>query len=68
MLSDDGRMAESSRIVSASRRIAAPAESVFELIADPARQPEWDGNDNLAHADDGQRITGTGQVLPLIHI
>ncbi|WP_279103290.1 SRPBCC family protein [Gordonia bronchialis] len=58
-------MAESSRIVSASRRIAAPAESVFELIADPARQPEWDGNDNLAHADDGQRITGTGQVFSM---
>ena len=43
-------MTEPDRVVSASRRIAAPAAAIFELIADPARQPEWDGNDNLAQA------------------
>lgn len=36
------------RIVTAIRQIAAGADRIFELIADPARQPTWDGNDNLA--------------------
>ncbi len=38
------------RVVSTSRGIVAPAERVFELIAHPAAQPRWDGNDNLAAA------------------
>ena len=38
------------RVVSASREIAAAPERIFELIADPAQQPRWDGNDNLAEA------------------
>jgi len=56
-------MAEQDRIVSASGRIAAPAATIFELIADPARQPEWDGNDNLANAAPGQRVRGVGDVF-----
>jgi len=47
----DGRMTteqEAPRVVSASREIAAGPGRIFELIADPARQPRWDGNDNLA--------------------
>ncbi|WP_019202812.1 SRPBCC family protein [Tsukamurella sp. 1534] len=51
------------RIVSASRDIAASAETLFELIADPARQPEWDGNDNLAEAAAGQRVRTVGDVF-----
>lgn len=51
------------KVVSASRDVAAPAEAIFELIADPARQPEWDGNDNLASARPGQRVTGVGDVF-----
>ena len=51
------------RIVSAGRDIAAPAEVIFELIADPARQPSWDGNDNLAEAPAGQRVRRTGDVF-----
>ena len=42
-------------VVSASREIAAPAEQIFELIADPSQQPQWDGNDNLAEAPTAQR-------------
>src|SRR5205807_2239371 len=38
------------RIASASREIAASAERIFSLIADPAQQPRWDGNDNLVEA------------------
>ena len=48
------------KVVTAEITIDAPAAEVFELIADPARQPEWDGNDNLGEAAPGQRITGTG--------
>ena len=44
------------RVVSASREISAGAVRIFELIADPALQPRWDGNDNLAAAPAGQRI------------
>ena len=58
-------MAEQSTIVSASRRIAAPAATIFELVADPARQPEWDGNDNLAQAAPGQRVRGVGDVFTM---
>ena len=52
-----------SRIVSAIRLINAPAEVIFELIADPAEQPGWDGNDNLRQADAGQRVRAVGDVF-----
>lgn len=51
------------RIVSASREIGAEAGRIFELIADPAEQPRWDGNDNLASAAQGQRVRAVGQVF-----
>jgi uncharacterized protein YndB with AHSA1/START domain len=51
------------RIVSASREIAAGSPEIFELIADPAQQPRWDGNDNLAEAPTGQRIRRAGDMF-----
>jgi len=51
------------RVVSASRDIAASQERIFELIADPAQQPRWDGNDNLSRAEEGQRVRQTGDVF-----
>ncbi|MFF0541324.1 SRPBCC family protein [Nocardia thailandica] len=56
-------MTADNKIVHASREIAAPAAEIFELIADPAQQPRWDGNDNLAEAEDGQRVTAAGQFF-----
>lgn len=53
------------RIVEASRVIAAPADVIFEQIADPAKQPAWDGNDNLGEAPAGQRVRGTGEVFSM---
>lgn len=53
------------RVVSAERHIDAPAEVVFELIADPSRQPEWDGNDNLDQAAAGQRVHAVGDVFEM---
>jgi uncharacterized protein YndB with AHSA1/START domain len=38
---------------------------IFELIADPAQQPGWDGNDNLAEAPAGQRVRGAGEVFTM---
>jgi uncharacterized protein YndB with AHSA1/START domain len=51
------------RVVSASREIAATPERIFELIADPAQQPCWDGNDNLSDAEAGQRVRRAGDVF-----
>src|SRR5271169_1131575 len=53
------------RVVSASREIAAAASRIFELIADPAQQPQWDGNDNLTGAEPGQRVRGVGDVFTM---
>ena len=64
----DGRMTaeqEVPRVVSASREIAAGPERIFELIADPAQQPRWDGNDNLAEAPAGQRVRRAGDVFTM---
>lgn len=52
-----------STIVSVSRTIEAPAGVIFELVADPAQQPRWDGNDNLAEAAAGQRVHAVGDVF-----
>jgi uncharacterized protein YndB with AHSA1/START domain len=54
------------RVVSASREIAAGPGAIFELIADPAAQPRWDGNDNLAAAPAGQRVRRVGDVFMMM--
>ncbi len=54
---------EPDRIVSATRVISASAERIFELIADPSRQPSWDGNNNLASAAPGQRVHQVGDIF-----
>lgn len=56
---------EPPRTVSASREIRAGADRIFELIADPARQPLWDGNDNLKEAAPGQRVRAAGDVFTM---
>jgi len=56
---------EASRVVSASREMAAGQARIFELIADPAQQPRWDGNDNLAEAPAGQRVRRAGEVFTM---
>ena len=56
---------EGARIASATREIAASAERIFELIADPAQQPRWDANDNLAEAATGQRVRAVDEVFTM---
>ncbi len=53
------------RTVTAGREISAAAGEIFELIADPAQQPRWDGNDNLAEAAAGQRVHAVGDVFTM---
>jgi uncharacterized protein YndB with AHSA1/START domain len=53
------------RIVSASQEIAADPARIFELIADPSEQPQWDGNDNLAEAAPGQRVHAVGDMFEM---
>lgn len=57
---------QTSRVVTASRVIAAPADRIFELIADPAKQPLWDGNDNLAESPEGHRVRAVGDVFTMV--
>jgi len=57
--------AEPARTVTAAREIAASPERIFELIADPAQQPAWDGNDNLREAAPGQRVRGVGDIFTM---
>lgn len=66
MTSDDDVVSDDApRIVTAQREVAAPADAIFELIADPANQPQWDGNDNLAQAAEGQRVHAVGDVFTM---
>src|SRR3954451_16660340 len=58
-------MEEEQKVVSAQLVIDAAAPVVFELIAHPARQPAWDGNDNLATAAEGQRVRAVGDVFTM---
>ena len=53
------------RTVTATRDVAATAERVFQLIADPEQQPRWDGNGNLAAAPSGQRIRAAGEIFTM---
>src|SRR5438309_6563097 len=61
----NGGMSEESRVVSTSRDVAAPAELIFELIADPSQHPRWDGNDNVTEAPAGQRVRAVGEVFTM---
>ena len=55
---------DESRVVIAGREIAAPAAGIFELIADPAAQPRWDGNANLAESS-GTRVRAVGDMFAM---
>lgn len=51
------------KVVQAEREVAAPAADVFALIADPSKQPQWDGNGNLQEAAKDQRVHEVGDVF-----
>lgn len=49
--------------VSVSRRIAAPAAAIFEVLADPAQHAALDGSGMVRGPEDPAPITGIGQVF-----
>jgi uncharacterized protein YndB with AHSA1/START domain len=65
-MADVTDVTDDDKVVHASLDIDAAAETIFELIADPAAQPRWDGNDNLAVGRPGQRVRGVGDVFEMI--
>jgi uncharacterized protein YndB with AHSA1/START domain len=54
-----GQMVHSRDIVSVERVIPAPAEAIFNVLADPARHPEIDGSGSVraARPDNVQRLS-----------
>lgn len=53
------------RVVHVERAVRAEPAAIFELIADPAHQPRWDGMDNLSEAAEGQRVRSVGDVFAM---
>lgn len=53
-------MSEAAGVVSVSRRIEAPAERIFGVLADPNRHAELDGSDMLRGVASGGPINGVG--------
>jgi hypothetical protein len=52
----------STGVVSVSRRIAAPADRIFAVLADPRRHIDMDGSDMVRGSDD-PAVTGVGDVF-----
>jgi uncharacterized protein YndB with AHSA1/START domain len=48
-------VAENDRFVSVDRVIAAPPQTIFELLADPAQHARFDGSDTVKSARDAPR-------------
>ncbi|HVV77237.1 MAG TPA: SRPBCC family protein [Mycobacteriales bacterium] len=53
-------MSDETGVVSVSRRIEAPAEQIFALLADPGRHTELDGSQMLRGAAGSKPVTGVG--------
>jgi hypothetical protein len=51
--------------VSVSRRIQAPAEELFEVLADPARHPGIDGSGMLRQAMDSSPVRAVGDTFTI---
>ena len=49
--------------VAVSRRISAPAHDIFQVLANPARHPEFDGSESLRGAVSPAVISGVGDVF-----
>lgn len=53
------------KLVAARCSINASIAAIFEFIADPSHQPEWDGNKNLREAASGQRVHRVGDIFSM---
>jgi uncharacterized protein YndB with AHSA1/START domain len=60
----EGRMKDDKcEPVSVSRRIEAPGEVIFRILADPDRHPEFDGSEMLRAGATNNVIVGVGDVF-----
>jgi uncharacterized protein YndB with AHSA1/START domain len=50
-------------VVRVSRPIAAPASTIFAVLSDPARHPDFDGSGMLRSSPENRPITGVGDVF-----
>src|SRR5580693_2928304 len=58
-------MAEEPKQVEVSRRIAAPAHVIFEILANPRRHMHFDGSDMLRGAVSNRPISGVGDTFTM---
>jgi RNA polymerase sigma-70 factor, ECF subfamily len=58
-------MAEDSTRIIVSRRIEAPAERIFRILADPRRHTDLDGSEMLRGAGSDDVIRGVGDVFSM---
>jgi uncharacterized protein YndB with AHSA1/START domain len=56
-------MSEDLNVVSVSRRIAAPADQIFAVLADTARHPEFDGSGMVRRSAQARTVTGVGDAF-----
>jgi hypothetical protein len=49
--------------VTISRRIGAPADEIFAILASPARHQDFDGSESLRGVASDAMITGVGEVF-----
>jgi hypothetical protein len=49
--------------MSATTTVNAPAEAVFDVLADPSTHQAIDGTGWVRESLDGKRVTGTGQIF-----
>ena len=58
-------MAEDRKLVEASRRIEAPADHIFRILANPQRHRDFDGSDMLRGAVLDRPISGVGDTFTM---
>ena len=58
-------MPEESRLVEASRRIKAPADRIFQILANPQRHKDFDGSRMLREAVPDRPIVGVGDTFTM---
>jgi len=58
-------MAERIGLIEVSRKVEAPASTIFEIVANPARHVDFDGSGMLRGVVDEGRITGVGDTFTM---
>ena len=58
-------MADEQHLLRATRRIKAPADRIFEILANPQRHVEFDGSGMLRGAVDGRSISSVGDMFTI---